>query len=434
MVVMEQKTQKVGNVRWGMAMLIGLGLLISYLDRFNISVAGAMMATKYGWSATKLGFLFSAFSWSYAIFQVPMAAILDKIGVKWMQRVCITLWGITSIGTGFITGYAGIWVMRLLLGVCEAPSFSAASKGTSYWFPKQERGLATSCFDGASMFGNAVGALLVSVAIIKWGWRGAFWSTGVVNLVYAVFFWILYRDPSESKKLTKEEYEYIRRGGAQEEGRDSQLLSNIGLMMGSSRAWGLAIAKASAGYIFYMLLTWMPSYITKALHMTLAKGAIYLAIPWLVATITDFFIGGITVDYFVRKGYNPNNVRRSVFIVGTVISAISMGLITLTSNPNIVVVFLSLAVGGITCTSPVVWAISGLIAPKGMVGSLGGFINFINNIAGILAPIVTGVLIDATGSYNTGFVVASIVFLIGILSYLLLVGDINKPIELKIKG
>jgi len=386
-----------GNLRWGIGILLGTGTIINYLDRTNISVAGDQMAKQFGWSHTELGLLFSAFFWSYTLAQIPVGVILDKVGVKWLTRIGTALWSVATILTAFLGGFGGIFVMRLILGITEAPAFPANSKATGYWFPVNERGLATSLFDGAAKFSNVIGVGISTWAIINWGWQGAFVVTGLINVAFALVFWIGYREPWEHKKLSKEELAYIETNGAQTRGQpEGSFFTWLVVVLKNRKVWGLTLGFMCYGYSFYLFLTWLPNYITQQLHFTLAKGGWYTITPWIVATVTDVLIGGWVVDYLIRKGRDANKVRKFVLVLGMFFGAFIL-LEPTTSNPTLQVMYLSIALGGLAFSAPVAWSIPALIAPKGMVGLVGSIMNFFNNLMGVLAPIVTGILIDTTG-------------------------------------
>jgi MFS transporter, ACS family, D-galactonate transporter len=151
----------------------------------------------------------------------------------------------------------------------------------------------------------------------------------------------------------------------------------------------------------------------------------YTAIPWLVATITDFFIGGFLVDKLIQKGYNPTKVRKTLLVIGMVMG-LAVGGAAFTKDPNVAIVFISIALGGLAFAAPIGWSIPSLIAPKGTVGTVGSIMNFVNNLMGIAAPIITGYIAGGTGSFAAGFMVAAVVLVIGILSFLFLLGPIEQ--------
>lgn len=162
---------RVGRRRWSIGILLGVGILINYFDRVNISVAAPQLQQEFGLTPAELGLLFSAFFWSYAILQVPVGMVLDRFGVMTVSRVGAFLWGVASGVIVFATGFGTIFGARVLLGVAEAPAFPANSKATGYWFPRSERSLATAIFDAAAKFSNVIGVPLVALAVVTFGWR-----------------------------------------------------------------------------------------------------------------------------------------------------------------------------------------------------------------------------------------------------------------------
>src|SRR5438128_4288110 len=205
--------QRIGNVRWGIAGLLGIGIVINYLDRINISVATKPFEQEFHLTQTEMGIILSAYLWSYVLLQVPVGALLDRFGVTWPVRIGTFIWGLATYMTAIVSGLGLVILSRILLGAAEAPIFPGAAKATGYWFPTKERGLATSAFDASAKFSNVIGVPLVAAAVTIWGWRAGFYVTGTLSLFYALLFWIGYHDPSQSKRLAQEERSYIVEGG-----------------------------------------------------------------------------------------------------------------------------------------------------------------------------------------------------------------------------
>lgn len=415
-----------GNVRWTIAILLFIGVVINYFDRVNLSVAAKPLQSAYNLSPAQYGIILSSFLWSYALLQIPVGQILDAIGVKWLMRVGVILWSIATFLTAIVSGMGLIIFARILLGIAEAPSFPAASKATGYWFPLRERGLATSSFDAAAKFSNVIGVPIVAWAVTVWGWRGGFWLTGILSALFAIAWWIWYRDPHEKKNLTREEYGYIQAGGAQPEGgATTSALASLGFLLTQRKIWGMTIGFAAYGYSFYLLLTWLPGYLQKTYHMTVLASGWYTIIPWFVATLTDIFIGGWLVDYLIGRGYNSTRVRKTLIVIGMLMGLFVIGA-AFTRNPNIAIFWITLALAGLAFTAPIGWSIPALVAPTGTVGTVGSIMNFFNNVMGILAPIVTGFIVAGTGSFAVGFIVAAVILAIGIICYVTLLGNIEQ--------
>ncbi|HYK84676.1 MAG TPA: MFS transporter [Ktedonobacteraceae bacterium] len=414
------------NVRWAIAILLGVGIVVNYLDRVNISVATKPLEQDYHLSGTQMGFVLSSFLISYAVLQIPVGMLLDKTGVKWLIRIGTIIWTIATFMTAIVSGFGLVILSRLLLGVAEAPAFPGSSKATGYWFPTRERGLATSAFDAAAKFSNVIGVPLVAIAVTIYGWRGGFYLTGILSLFYAALFWIGYRDPSESKRLSQEERQYILEGGAQSEVKEpSSAWANLGFVLRQPKVWGLTLGFTAYGYSFYLFLTWLPGYLETQLHMSVLKSGWYTIIPWAVATITDILIGGWLVDALIKRGYDSTKVRKTLITIGMLLGIAVIGA-AFTRDANIAIIWISIALGGLAFAAPIGWSIPALIAPKGTVGTVGSIMNFFNNLAGIVAPIVAGFIIDRTGSFALNFLIAGAILIVGILCYLLLLGKIEQ--------
>jgi len=418
--------QRIGNVRWGIAGLLGIGIVINYLDRINISVATKPFEQEFHLTQTEMGIILSAYLWSYVLLQVPVGTLLDRFGVKWLVRIGTFVWAVASYMTAIVSGLGLVILSRILLGAAEAPIFPGAAKATGYWFPTKERGLATSAFDAAAKFSNVIGIPLIAVVVTLWGWRSAFYLTGTLSLLYCALFWILYRDPSKSKRLAPEERTYIVEGGSQQEGvTASNPLANLGFLLRQPKVWGLTLGFAAYGYSFYLFLSWIPGYLQTQLHMTVLSSGFYTIIPWVVATITDIVIGGWLVDTLIKRGNNPTRVRKTLFTIGLLLGIAVVGA-AFTSNANIAILWISIALGGLAFAAPIGWSIPGLIAPKGTVGTVGSIMNFFNNLAGIVAPILAGFIFDRTGSFAANFLVAGAILVVGIICFLVLLGRIEQ--------
>ncbi|MEO6782450.1 MAG: MFS transporter, partial [Bradyrhizobium sp.] len=195
-------TGRIPRLRWGIGLLLGAGVLINYFDRINLSVAAPQLKLEFGLTDGELGWLFSGFFWSYALLQIPTGMILDRFGVTTVNRVSTFFWSLISAVTAFLSGFGSIFGARILLGAAEAPGFPASAKATGYWFPRQERALATSIFDAAAKFSNVIGVPLIALVIVHFGWRWGFGITGVLSFLYFLAFLFIYRDPSKHPRLS----------------------------------------------------------------------------------------------------------------------------------------------------------------------------------------------------------------------------------------
>ena len=256
--------------RWRIAFLLGLGVLVNYVDRVNLSVSQSALHDEFGISTITFGYLLSAYSLTYAMLQLPVGVILDRFGVKIVGRISTFLWSVASFAAALSTGVASLFSARLLLGVGEAPTFPANAKATGYWFPKEERSFATSIFDAAAKLAPALGVPIIGVLLLHFGWRKSFAFTGMVSFGYFLLFYWVYRNPSEDDKLTESERRLIAEGGAQPEVAFAirEKGASLWYLLQQRKMIGLALGFASYNYTFYLLLTWLPSYLSSAFTST----------------------------------------------------------------------------------------------------------------------------------------------------------------------
>lgn len=412
--------------RWLVACLLGFGVLVNFFDRINLSVAQEALHDQFGISTLTYGYLLSAYMWTYAIFQIPVGVLLDRLGVKKIGRLGAFIW---SMGSFAAAAAPNLWMLfpaRFLLGVGESPTFPGNAKAIGYWFPKRERSMATAIFDSAAKFANAIGVPLVGLLLINFGWRWSFTATGCASFTYFLLFYFFYRNPSEDRGLTPEERTYIVENGAQPEDIvvAKTAPASLGYLGRHRKVVGLSLGFAAYNYTFYLLLTWMPSYLLQAMHIDLKHSVRYASIPWLVATVTDLLIGGFLVDALLQRGWNGSSVRRVVLIVGMMFGVGIFGVAS-AHTPAVAVFWISVSLAGLAAAAPVAWSVPSLIAPRESVGRIGGIVNFWSQVAAISAPIVTAYIVHITKSFKGAFVVAAVFLVIGVAAYAFLLGRIE---------
>jgi sugar phosphate permease len=414
------------RIRWEIALLLGFGILINYFDRVALSVSQDPLHKEFGIGPAEFGLLSATFFWVYALCQIPIGIVLDRFGVVLIGRIGAFLWGIAAVMSAIAPSFAFLNVARGFLGVAEAPAFPANAKATSYWFPNSERGLATSIFDAAAKASNVLAVPIIAFVVVTYGWREAFFFTAALSFLYFLIYFVFYRNPSKHSRVSPSEYQYIVQGGAQPEGLSPTKNegARLGYLLSKTKVWGLTIGFSAYGYLFGLLITWLPSYLKSTFHESLIGSAGFAAIPWAVATVTDIAIGGFLVDYLIQKGYDSNRVRKTILIAGMVLGLAIVGA-AFTKDIHVAIIWVSIALGGVAFSAPVGWSIPGLISPKGSVGTIGGIMNCFNNLANAAAPIATGIIVQQTGSFQLALSTAGIVLAIGIVSYWFVLGKIE---------
>jgi MFS transporter, ACS family, D-galactonate transporter len=397
---------------------------VNYFDRVNLSVSHAALYTTFGISNVTFGYLSGAYNWTYAMCQLPIGVLLDRYGVRRVGRISTMLWSVASFAAAVTPSVGGFFAARLLLGVGEAPTFPANAKAIGHWFPAKERSFATSIFDSAAKLASAIGVPLIGILLLKVGWRWSFAVTGLISLLYFFLFSKIYRDPNDDPKLTDVERRYIDEGKpASLEGAPTERAS-LGYLIRQRKVVGLAIGFGSYNYVFYLLLTWLPSYLSSALHIDLLHSFLYTGVPWLLATCAELTSGFVS-DVLIQRGWNAAHVRKTVLVCGT---AFGLGILGAAHAHTAAraLIWISISISGLSAAAPVGWSIPSMIAPRDSVGTVGGIVNLSNQLSGIAAPIITGYIVAATRSYAWAFGISAIYLLIGIGSYIFLLGKIEQ--------
>jgi ACS family D-galactonate transporter-like MFS transporter len=418
-------TSAIPRRRWRIAFLLALGVLVNFFDRINLSVSRDALHDSFGLSLVAFGYLSSAFSWTYAVMQMPAGILLDRYGVRRVGRISALLWSLSSFAGAIAPGLGWFFGARFLLGVSESPTFPANAKALGYWFTREERGLATATTDAAAKLSTAIGVPLIGLLLLYFGWRWSFAATGFISFTYFLMFYLVYRNPSEDPHLSSAERDFISQGGAQlEDSTGIRGGSSLSYLLRQRKVYGLALGWGAYNYTFFLLLTWLPSYLSVSLHLDLFHSVFYTSVPWLFATVTDLLVGGWLVDALIGRGYDANLVRQTVLVTGMAFGLALFGAAR-THTAAAALIWISLALGGLAAAAPVAWTVPSLISPRESVGTLAGAVNLCGQIAAISAPIITGYIVSASHSFAAAFATATVILLLGIVGYIFLLGRIE---------
>jgi MFS transporter, ACS family, D-galactonate transporter len=405
--------------RWPIALLLAFGVIVNFFDRINLAVSQEALHASFGLTLIAFGYLSSAFSWSYAAMQLPAGLLLDRFGVRRVGRISTLLWSVASFCAALSTGLAGLFAARLLLGVAESPTFPANAKAIGQWFAERERSLAMAITDAAAKLSSAIGVPLIGILLLHFGWRWSFAATGFISLFYFALFYRVYYEPPEQSPLQAQVN--LRASTPARRPRKTPL----SYLLVQRKVYGLAIGWGAYNYTFFLLLSWLPSYLSVSLHVDLLHSVFYTSVPWLFAAITDFAVGGWLVDFLIQCGWNSTRVRQAVMLIGTSLGLAIWGAAH-AHSPAAALFWISIALGGLAAAAPVAWTVPSLIAPEGSVGTVGALTNFCGQLSAILAPIITGYIVSATHSFAAAFAIATLVLLLGIASYVFLLGRITR--------
>ncbi|MDA5108007.1 MULTISPECIES: MFS transporter [Brevibacillus] len=424
----EHSLQARHNVRWTVVMWLLIGGIINYLDRANLSIAAPEMMKELGLSKTDIGLLGTVFSWSYALMQLPSGWLIDRFGAKKVYSIAVIWWSLATFMTGAVSKMSSLIGARLLLGIGEAPCFPTAAKITSYWFPKKERGLATGIWDSSSKWGPAIAPPILVFLLISFGWRALFYITGLIGIVFVIFFLIFYKNPEKSRKLSPEERAYIQADGAGTEQGIQQSSIKWRTLFTYRSVWGMILGFFCTIWIWNIFLIFLPLYLVEVHHISLKELGIYASIPWIGGIFGNIF-GGYLTKKLADKGIAaPIHAKRMLIGICALAAAVVVVIIPFVHGIVITLTLMTLALCFISAITGSAWALAGDIAPPSMVASVGSIQNFGGYFGGAFSPVVAGMIVDTTGSYVLAFVSGGLIAGCAALCYWLIV---KNPIEEK---
>ena len=418
-------TTTASNVRFGILALISVGTFINYLDRAVLGVAAPALTKELGLSAAVMGVVFSAFSWTYAAAQIPGGVLLDRFGTRVIYFLSISLWSAFTLLQGFVSGVISLMSCRLGLGIAEAPCFPANSRVLSAWFPQHERARANSVYAVAQYFGLAFMSPLLFWIVTQFGWRSLFILAGVAGLLFSMIWIKTYVEPHESRRVNRLELDYIRTGGGLGQQQKAIRFSwrNMGQLIRKRQILGASIGQFAGNSTLVFFLTWFPSYLATERHMEWLKVGIFAVMPYMAACV-GVLLGGWLSDRLLKRTGNANVGRKLPIIAGLLLASTIVGANYVDSNTAVVAI-MSVAFFGQGLVN-LGWTLITDVAPKQLVGLTGGLFNLCANLAGIVTPIVVGVIVDRTGSFVGALAFISALALLGVVAYVFILGDVRR--------
>ncbi|MBU9664691.1 MFS transporter [Burkholderia multivorans] len=415
------------RIRWAMILMCFLANVINFIDRANLAIAAPSIRADLGLDAVGMGLVLSAFFWTYAFLQLPAGWFIDKVGVRVSLALAVGWWSLFTVATGAARGLAQLVGVRLMLGVGEAAAIPSFAKVAFNWFPRSERGLASSIFDSGSRVGSALSLPLVAWLISIVGWRGSFAVTGAIGIVWAAAWWFVYRDPERYRHIAPDAVDALlaQRGApAVADKADLPTVSWLDLFRYRT-VWGMMIGLFCLNFAIYFFITWFPSYLLQSRGFSLASLGTWGMLPALLA-IPGGWLGGYVSDSLFRRGWSATAARKTCLVLGMLLSS-SIALSAFVDNVWVCLALFALAYASLSFAGANVWTLVGEVAPTPVhVASLGGIQNFAGNLAGIFITTFTGVMLSLTkGSFVVPLAVAGALCVVGALSYLFIVGKVE---------
>jgi MFS transporter, ACS family, D-galactonate transporter len=394
--------------RWVVLGLLCLAFIAAYFDRVNLSVViGSKDFVKsFALTPTDIGLLSSAFFWSYAPLQFVAGWTVDRFGAKRSLAVGFLVWSIFSACSGLATGFYSLFIFRLMLGAGEAVVTPGGMRWIRFNFPEEKRGTAVGIYMAAAKVGPAVGLPLASWLMLSYGWRPMFVIMGLGCLIWLIPWMTLVRD--DDRQIEK----------AQQRTGEAASVP-FAAVMRSPVIWGTFIGTWAYQYFIYFCMTWMPKYLADQRGLSLASSSIYSGLTFLGMAVVAI-LAGYAADRLIAAGRDPVKVRKSFAIAGLLLASTELIGAFSTSLP-VALTFAVLSLSGLGLMTANYWALTQTLIPGGSVGRIVGLQNFVANVPGIAAPILTGWLVQTTGKYEAPMVLICVFLVAGILAYVFLV-------------
>ena len=389
--------------------LLCLGMVIAYVDRTALSVVIAVpdFRTYFGLSDSQRGLMNSAFFWTYALLQVPAGWMVDRLGVKYPYAISFVFWSVVSALTGLAGSVSQLFGLRLLLGAGEAVVAPASLRWIRVNIEEKQRGLAMGIYMAGTKIGPAVGAPIAAYLITAFGWRAMFFVTGLASLVWLIPWLLLV--PAD-------------RGAAVPAPKTGQAVTPDAPFLSVFRTpaiWGILIGTFTYSCYLYFCITWLPAYFKEQRNLSIELMGLYTMFSFAGMAVTTILCGWIA-DRLIVRGGDPVKVRKGFTITGMLLAATEVfgaGNV----SPETALFFAVFSLGGLGIATANYWALTQTVVPGGAIGRIGGLQNTASNLAGVVAPILTGRLIEVTGTYEAPMQAIAVLLLIGALSYALLV-------------
>jgi ACS family D-galactonate transporter-like MFS transporter len=384
--------------------LLAICILINYVDRGNLSIAAPLLKDELGISASQLGILLAAFFWTYTAMQFVSGWLVDRFNVNLVIAAGYLLWSLATATTGLVQGFTILLMMRLMLGIGESVAFPACSKILARQLPEHHRGFANGVIQSALKFGNAVGTFGSGLLMARYGWRPVFIGVGLVSLLWLPA-WMKWMPcgSAMSRSVVK-------------------TAAHIDILRQRS-FWGASLGHFCGNYLLYFMVTWLPFYLVRERHLSMQSMTMTASVYYLVDAMSAIISGRLS-DFWIQKGYTTTLVRKTAMAIGFATAAIAMA--ACAARPHAYLPWL-MAVGiGSGMGGAGIFAFSQTLAGPEAAGRWTGLQNGFANLAGVVAPALTGFAVDQTGSFVAPMAITTVVLIVGAMAWVFIVGRVEQ--------
>jgi MFS family permease len=400
--------------RGWIAALLFLLAMINYMDRIALSIAAKPIAQEFGLGAVGMGYLFSSFIWSYALFLLPMGMLIDRFGARKLASAGIFVWSAATLLTGAATSFAGLLAARLVMGAGESSTNPVGAKVIRQWFPAAERGVVTAVFNSGSYAGPALCSMLLGALVASVGWRWSFVIAGGIGFVWLSAWMLWFQAPESARWLDEAERDKILSERQASAARPGASAGGLRELAKSPTLWGLALTQGCNVYTQYLFLTWLPSYLQATRHLSIGGTGLLSAVPY-AASVVLCIAAGWCSDLYLRKSGVAAGRRRNAVAVALMVAAVVLA-VPFVSDLWLLMAVFSITLTGIASTTSLNFSLLNDLMPSGRnVAQAMAFVVVGGNLFGMVAPIATGYVVASTGSYDWAFGIAGALLLAGAL-------------------
>jgi ACS family D-galactonate transporter-like MFS transporter len=422
------QVRRASHARLVIAVMLFVSVVINYLDRANLSVAMPAIADEFSLTPAQQGLLLSAFGWTYAALQIPGGWLVDRVPPRVLYPVCLILWSLATAFMGVFAGFVALIILRLLVGVFEAPAYPINNRVATTWFPERERGGVIGFYTSGQFIGLALLTPVLTWLQTAFSWHWVFIATGGAGVVWGVVWWGVYREPKAMRMANEAEVRHIRDGGGLVDLEDAPVerrrfsARDFAAVLTNRKLWGIYIGQFCLTSTLWFFLTWFPTYLVQYRGMDYIQSGFLVSLPY-IAALVGVLLSGFASDWMIRRGASLGLARKGPIIAGLLLSTAMIGA-NFTDSTAWVIAFLCIAFFGNGFAS-ITWSLVSALAPERLIGTTGGMFNFIGNLSSIATPIVIGLLVSET-SFAPGFVYITTVTVVGVLAYTVLVGGVVR--------
>lgn len=382
------------RMQWVAIWLVTAAIALNYIDRSTLAIANVTIRQEFGISATAIGALQSFWSLTYACFQIPVGFALDRLGPRYLIGFALVAWSAAQAAGGLAVSYTQLMWARVALGATESPAFPGAVRITSDWFDIKDRGRPTGLYNAGGSIGPAIAPPLLTGLMLGFGWRTMFVAMGIAGLLGALVWFKLYRDPAKME-LNPQDVAYLADNRANQAPVEFR---NWGRLFRHRSVWGLTLGAFCSGYAIWMYQTWLPAYLEMQQHISIAKTGFLAMIP-LIFSVLGALAGGWITDWFAKSGMEIIASRRLPCILGLLASGAFTISATMAGNATQAVILISAAMFFLSVGVAGKWTLITAVAPQSYATSVASIQNFGGYLGGTVSPLVTGMVVDLTGSF-----------------------------------